>query len=175
MTVTKPIFSDDSGEVIAHYGVMGMKWGVRHDRERTGRKVASTVSNYRSKASDIRAKAYRTDTTRTGKSRTSSYSKYMSKANKYVKKANRSMMNPLQSPYRRAVNQRKALKYQQKAAGLSGSVSKVAKLNAKASKLEYKADKLEKAYSKQLSKLDAKELKRAEAQVQDVFSNSSKK
>ena len=34
----KPIFSEDNGEYLEHYGVPGMKWGVRHDRERTGRK-----------------------------------------------------------------------------------------------------------------------------------------
>ena len=35
-----PIFSDDRDECLAHYGVPGMKWGVRHDRPRTGRRFS---------------------------------------------------------------------------------------------------------------------------------------
>lgn len=36
----KPIFSEDNDEYLEHYGVPGMKWGVRHDRPRTGRRTS---------------------------------------------------------------------------------------------------------------------------------------
>lgn len=35
-----PIFSDNRDECLAHYGVPGMKWGVRHDRPRTGKRFS---------------------------------------------------------------------------------------------------------------------------------------
>lgn len=145
-----------------------MKWGVRKNRQRAGEKVSKQVTANRSKADALRTKAYKNDKTSLGKSKTAKQAKYLAKAAKYQRKADRSQWDIRQDPVRRATNQRKALKYQQKAQGLSGSVGKVAKLNAKASKLEYKADRLEKAYEKQISKLDQKDVKKGRSLVESV-------
>ncbi len=160
---------DDGTEAIAHYGVLGMKWGVRHDPVRTAQRVSSQVSKDRAKALSYRSKAQAKDTTLFGKSKTVKLSKYQAKAYKYAKKANRSDWHPLQSPHRRAVNQMKAQNYQRKANGYLNSVSKVAKYNQKAAKHELKANRLEAAYAKQLSKIDKRNLRRGKNMVDSVI------
>lgn len=162
------ITMDDGTEAIVHYGVIGMKWGIRHDPERTAQKVAAQVSKDRAKALAYRTKAQRKDTTLTGKSKTAKQARYQAKAYKYAKKANRSDWHPLQSSHRRAVNQAKAQKYQNKANGYSNSVAKVAKYNQKASKYQLKADRLEAAYAKQLSKLNRRNIKQGKDLVDRI-------
>ena len=157
---------EDGSQALMHYGVMGMRWGVRHDKERTAQKVSSYLEKNRSKAQALREKAVRKDTTLLGGSKTYKRNKYLAKAEKYERKANRSQWNPLQNPIRRATNQRKAMKYRNKAAGYANSVAKISKLNAKAAKLDYKADKMERAYKKSLAKLERKEIKRGQRAMQ---------
>ena len=42
---TKPIFSDDRDEYLEHYGVPGMKWGVRKVRPLKGRKFSGSKTS----------------------------------------------------------------------------------------------------------------------------------
>lgn len=44
------IITRDDSESLEHYGVKGMKWGVRHDRERTGGRVGRMASRDAKKA-----------------------------------------------------------------------------------------------------------------------------
>lgn len=53
-----------SEETLAHYGVLGMKWGVRHDPERKGNGSASRKKQYKSKKGGFtRNSAYRVGST----------------------------------------------------------------------------------------------------------------
>lgn len=162
---------DGSSAYIAHYGVLGMKWGIRHDKERTAKKVSAQTALYRKKALEYRAKAQRKDSTVTGKSKSALQAKYNAKAAKHVRKANRSDWNPLQNPRRRAAHQRKALKYQRKAAGYSTSVAKATKYTQKANKYQFKADKLEAAYEKQLRKINSQNLGNGRDAVHRLLNN----
>ena len=144
---------DDGSKALAHYGVQGMKWGV-WNAETAARRAGRRASRYRDKAFRAKSKAQAIDRMAFGRSSSVQRAKYKAKAEKYTKKANRSQWDPRQDTYRKAVNQRKALKYQRKAEGLSGRVSKVDALNAKAAKYDYKAEKMERAKAKHLKKLE---------------------
>lgn len=146
---------EDGSEYLCHYGVLGMKWGVRHDREKTAQKVSSQLSKDRAKAQALRAKAYRKDTTLTGASRTARKAKYEAKVAKFERKAN--SRRARRDIVKRLKYEDKAQKYRNKANGYANSMAKIAKLNAKASKLEQRAYKLESAYNKQLSKIERRE------------------
>ena len=47
----------DSRPYLAHYGVLGMKWGVRHDRERAYLRATKKANRLNAKASDKEEKA----------------------------------------------------------------------------------------------------------------------
>lgn len=169
---TKPIFEDDS-EYLQHYGVLGMKWGIRHNRKKTAQKVAAVLEKNRSKAAQYKAKVYKKDTTIFGKSKTVNSAKWQAKRAKAMKKVGKYSRRVAFGYYSATPKlvkwQNRAAKYDRKANGLAGSVAKAAKYNAKAAKLEYKADKLERAYKKQLSKLEDKDLKKGAAAVDAVL------
>lgn len=143
---------EDGSQAMAHYGVMGMKWGVRKDRERTEQKVRKYVDTRRDKAAKLRARAMRKDSTIFGKSKTAKRDRYLAKEAKFERKANRRFA----SQASREKNAAKAAKYRVKAGKYADATAKVSKLNAKAERLEYKADRMERAYNKAIAKLDAK-------------------
>ena len=51
------ITSDGNDEFLAHYGVLGMKWGVRHDRERAYARASKKKDKLEEKAAKKQAKA----------------------------------------------------------------------------------------------------------------------
>ena len=148
-------YSDDSEGYLAHYGVLGMKWGVRHDKERTARKVSNYVNKYNYKAQIARNKAKSYDKTIFGRSKTAKYAKYKAKSDKHAKKAENATTTK-----RLTSQQKKSLKYQKKAVRLTRSEVKAHNYNAKAYKYEFKAKRMQAAYAKELKRMQAKEIKR---------------
>lgn len=164
---------EDGSDGLMHYGVLGMKWGIRHDRERTASKVSSTIKANQAKAAALREKANKKDTTAFGKSKTAKSAKYTAKMAKYNMKAAKAARKAgpynLKAAAKLAKYQGKAANYERKAQGLAGSVAKAAKYNAKAAKLEFKADKLERAYKKQLNKIDNRTKNSGKTMVSNTF------
>ena len=143
---------------LEHYGVMGMKWGVRKDREKTLARTMSTIQAHRDKAQALKAKATAKDKTVFGNSKSTKMRMYELKAMKYRAKSNKLLALPTS----RARNRRRYEKWQRKADGLSNSVYKQARLELKAAKKEKKALRLEMAYSKRLEKFDPSTLSKGE-------------
>lgn len=164
-------FTFESGSTaLAHYGVAGMKWGVWND-ETAAKRAHSKSMRYSEKAYAANQKAQALDRTALGRSNSVKMAKYRAKASKYARKANRSDWHPMQSPHRRAVNERKAEKYARKAEGLSGRVSKVEALKAKADKYEFKAANYDRIYKKRLSKISQSSVSKGENAVKTACSS----
>lgn len=147
---TKAIFSDNRNEYLEHYGVPGMKWGIRNaetQRKYAGKYVEKSAK-YQQKSTRMKLKAYKADQTLLGRSKTTKYAKNMAKAAKYSRKANRSLFN-------KEGNAKKAEKYLQRAQKSAGNVAKVTEFTQKAVKYEYKSEKFKKKAEKALAKAEA--------------------
>lgn len=59
----------ENEEYLAHYGVLGMRWGVRHDPRRAYRKATKKADKLNKKAAERRQKAEKAQ----NKARSSSY------------------------------------------------------------------------------------------------------
>lgn len=168
----------DGSAYLAHYGVVGMKWGVRHDKEKALGKGLKAISGQQTKADKYRSKAAGID----AKIATSSSMararkrklKYEAKAAKYYKKSNRLVS----SDSARAKNLQKAHVFEQKSKGLG---SREMKLTAKSNQLKYKAAKIDRKsaklgkeivanYSKQkLASVSDEQLRRGRAYVMAMY------
>ena len=158
------MYSDD---YLAHYGVIGMKWGVRHDERRASlvsKKDANNakIANYQKKLNTVGAQK-----------RAAKAAKYKAKQDKYDRKAARARTRLAQGKnlskgemkkiskaekYRAKVakNSKKNDKYQAKIANLQ---KKNARLDRKISKMDKPSRTGAKAYRKGLNKLDKKRAK----------------
>ena len=81
-----------SDEYLAHYGVLGMKWGVRHDPQRAYEKATKKVGKYQKKIDKYTSKANKTFSKGIAKSggmfgTLSGAAKSFAKSSKYSRKA----------------------------------------------------------------------------------------
>lgn len=124
--VTKSMKISDDSEYLTHYGVLGMKWGIRRSE-----KYASKSDKYKKKASKFREQRL---------NKSSKYdlkaAKYNKKAAKYQTKVVKAQRKGDQSAY--VKNQTKQAKYADKAAKYSKKSTRIKSLEAK---YTYKGEK----------------------------------
>lgn len=153
-----------SDDYLAHYGVMGMKWGVRHD-ERRAALVSKRESN------DAKIAKYQNKLSTVGaQKRAAKAAKYQHKVDKLQRKASKAQKRLANGKNISKRQMKKLMKYETyKAKVAKNSVKndkyqmKISKLQAKNAKLDKKITKMDrpsragaKAYQKGLNKLDQK-------------------
>lgn len=156
-----------SDDYLAHYGVMGMKWGVRHD-ERRAALVSKRESN------DAKIAKYQNKLSTVGaKKRAARAAKYQHKVDKLQRKASKAQKRLANGKNISKRQMKKLMKYETyKAKVAKNSVKndkyqmKISKLQAKNTKLDKKITKMDrpsragaKAYQKGLNNLDRKRAK----------------
>lgn len=114
-------------EDIQHYGVLGMKWGVRHDPARAYAKATAKQETLNRKVSTTRDKHLKTKS-KANKGVSIKYQKKQAKADRLQSKADKK-------------------KY-----GLFTNATKAAKLQVKADRAQYKANKYKSRYEKRNAK-----------------------
>lgn len=158
---------EDGSEALIHYGVLGMKWGVRHDRARTAQKMRQVNARNTQQISALRKKAARTNTTIFGRSHARKAVKLSKKADRLNKKATKAYQRGNVSKY--ADLAIKSDKLGRKVSKHAAKADKAAKLNRKADKLQRKTDRLNRAYSREMRRISEKEKARGRNAVQSVI------
>ena len=154
--MTVYISRDVSDTELAHYGVMGMKWGVRKDPRATVERVNSQTSEWRAKASGLRSKR---DAYISKKANARSSARKMIRADRLKNKALKK--DAKGDLIKGAKFRAKAAKLEQKATGVN---HKSNKMLYKAQKYEAKANRLNKATDREIQKQQNKYDKNIEKQ-----------
>ena len=158
------MYSDD---YLAHYGVIGMKWGVRHDERRASlmsKKDANNakIANYQKKLNTVGAQK-----------RAAKSAKYQHKVDKLQRKASKAQKRLAQGKSISKGQMKKLMKYENAKAKVAKNSAKndkyqmkISKLQAKNAKLDKKITKMDRpsragarAYQKGLNNLDRKRAK----------------
>lgn len=156
-----------SDDYLAHYGVMGMKWGVRHDERR-----ANLVS--RRESNDAKIAVYQNKLNTVGaQKRAAKAAKYQHKVDKLQRKASKAQKRLAQGKSISKGQMKKLMKYENAKAKVAKNSAKndkyqmkISKLQAKNAKLDKKITKMDRpsragarAYQKGMNSLDKKRVK----------------
>lgn len=156
-----------SGDYLAHYGVMGMKWGVRHDERRAGyvakkQRNQEKINTYTKQLNTVGAQK-----------RAARAAKYQHKVDKLQRKASKAQARLAKGKTLSSREQRRIAKYEKyKAKVAKNSVKndkyqmKISKLQARNARLDKKIAKMDRpsrsgarAYQRGLNSLDKKMLR----------------
>ena len=167
-----------SDDYLAHYGVMGMKWGVRHDERR-----ASLVSKRDANTAKIATYQNKLNTVGAQK-RAAKAAKYQTKVDKLQRKASKAEKKLAKGKNLSKSQMKKLMKYETYKAKVAKNSEKndkyqmkISQLQAKNAKLDKKITKMDqpsragaRAYQRGLNNLDVKRAKSV-VQYNEIKSN----
>lgn len=156
-----------SDDYLAHYGVMGMKWGVRHDERRASfesKKEANNakIGKYQQKLNTVGAKK-----------RAAKAAKYQHKVDKLQRKASKATRRLAQGKHLSKRQTKKLIKYERYKAKVARNSTKNDKYQMKIAQLEKKNARLDKRITKENYK-SFKQADLAKEKNPDAFNSSYK-